>query len=148
MYRMSTTNDLVIRTGCGIRDTVGRKWGNGKGLREGWELKNISILAPRIKNRTRPNRLGYGASKGATPIHQTCFLSANPGASGSANTLADLRINVHCSLLSEHDDDGIALRRMLWPGPFLFASDYEVVCVSVVVARKAQHREDGLLERT
>ena len=41
MYRMSTTNDLVIRMGCGNGDTVGRKWGNGKGLREGSDLKKL-----------------------------------------------------------------------------------------------------------
>jgi len=38
---MSTTNDLVIRMRCGNGDTVRRKWGKGKGLREVWNLKRF-----------------------------------------------------------------------------------------------------------
>src|SRR5882724_1851628 len=49
MYRLSTTNYLVIRMGCGNGDTVGRKWGNGKGLREGWGLEKIVEICRRVK---------------------------------------------------------------------------------------------------
>jgi hypothetical protein len=41
MYRMSTTNSLVIRTGCGNGDTVECKWGKGKGLREGQGFEKL-----------------------------------------------------------------------------------------------------------
>src|SRR6266404_3351077 len=41
MYRMSTTNDLVIRMRCGNGDTVGHKWGNEKGLRVDGALKKL-----------------------------------------------------------------------------------------------------------
>src|SRR6266404_44138 len=60
MYRMSTTNDLVTRMGCGNGDTVGRKWGNGKGLREGRDLERFGNLQNRQK--TEPLR-----PKGARP---------------------------------------------------------------------------------
>src|SRR6266850_4370223 len=46
---MSTTNDLVIRTGCGNGDTVGRKSGNGKGLRERWGLEKIVEICRSVK---------------------------------------------------------------------------------------------------
>src|SRR6266850_7705615 len=59
MYRMSTTNDLVIRMGCGNGDTVGCKWGNGKGLREGWGLEKVLEICRRVKNRTLKTE-GYG----------------------------------------------------------------------------------------
>jgi len=60
MYRMSTTNDLVIRMGCGNGDTVGRKWGNEKGLREGQGFEKFWKSAE-WKNRTLKTK-GYGAS--------------------------------------------------------------------------------------
>jgi len=49
MYRMSTANYLVIRMRCGNGDTVGRKWGNGKGLQEDWALKKFWKSAGRSK---------------------------------------------------------------------------------------------------
>jgi len=47
---MSTTNDLVIRMRCGNGDTVGRKWGNGKGLREGRGFEKVEEICRRVKN--------------------------------------------------------------------------------------------------
>ena len=60
MYRMSTTNDLVIRMRCGNGDTVGRKWGNEKGLREGqgfekfWKSAEGSKTVPLKPKGTAP----------------------------------------------------------------------------------------------
>jgi len=56
MYRLSTTNYSVIRMRCGIRDTVGRKLDNEKGLREGWDFEKIVKICGRVKNGTLKNR--------------------------------------------------------------------------------------------
>jgi len=59
MYRLSTTNYLVIRMRCGIRDTVGVQVGRGKGL-AGWVgFERIAEIYGRIKNRTLRTE-GYG----------------------------------------------------------------------------------------
>src|SRR6267142_7079904 len=52
MYRMSTTNDLVIRMRCGNGNTVGCKLGNGKDLWEGRGFEKVEEICRRVENRT------------------------------------------------------------------------------------------------
>jgi len=67
---MSTTNDLVIRMGCGNGDTVGRKWGNGKGLREGSGSKNLEVAEALRTADSGKRRIG-GCERHPPPLHET-----------------------------------------------------------------------------
>ncbi len=48
-YRLSTTNYLVIRMEYDIRDTVGHKLADRKGLREGWDSNELWKIVEKSK---------------------------------------------------------------------------------------------------
>jgi len=83
MYRISTTNDLVIRMGCSSGDTVGRKWGNGKGLRGRGPLKKFwkSAEGSNAHEPTAPDR-GKSAKPSATASENSWLGSERLGLFG------------------------------------------------------------------
>ena len=83
MYRMSTTNESVIRMRCGNGDTVRCKWDNGKGLREGWGLEKVLKICRRVKRHepTAPDR-GKSANPSATASENSWLGSERLGLFG------------------------------------------------------------------